>query len=317
MVGPADGAREHAAATIPVRRRRVRWRWVAVAGVLLLGAARYCDRPYRYRPPEPVAAEVVGQSWRRTIILARLDTVVEGGWKVPEISRLLRTERRVHHHERAIVGYDTITREESRTYSVQDGYETVSEPTTERVATGSRTYVCGQRDLGNGYFEDRTCTEPTYETRTTTRTTQRPRYRQETGSTTVTERRPIYGRRPVYAPWYVYATEQYAFVDSAVATGATLSPQWPRVERDTTGFRVFRSTRHYVNLRTADSVRAEVTAQVDSAEWTRYRPGTRVAWRPNYEVLPADSLLACRRWHAGEGEPPPAGLGCSPRKRRR
>jgi hypothetical protein len=50
-----------------------------------------------------------------------------------------------------------------------------------------------------------------------------------------------------------------------------------------------------------------------------YRPGQRIALSPARGGLayanayPADSLPACRRWHAGRGKPPPESLGCSPR----
>lgn len=48
---------------------------------------------------------------------------------------------------------------------------------------------------------------------------------------------------------------------------------------------------------------------------TRYVPGQRVALRLRhdftYDVMPRDSLPACRLWHAGEAGPPPDTLGCT------
>jgi hypothetical protein len=92
-------------------------------------------------------SEVVGivtaHSWERTIQIEALVPVQEEGWDVPPGARVL------------------------------DEREALYE--TRQVAVGERTYVCGQRDLGNGFFEDVECTEPVYEQEEIYRT----RYRYE------------------------------------------------------------------------------------------------------------------------------------------
>jgi len=103
---------------------------------------------------------------------------------------------------------------------VLDHYESRTRQVSERVQVGTRTYTCGQIDRGNGYFEDRTCTEPEYETR----------YHSES------YQEPIYRREPIWDTKYVYRVRRWV-PDQLLqdqADGDARRPEWPRVVADDT-----------------------------------------------------------------------------------
>ncbi|MBA3530841.1 MAG: hypothetical protein H0T73_02815 [Ardenticatenales bacterium] len=106
-------------------------------------------------------------SWERTIEVEELQTVEETGWDVP-------SDARVIHEEEAV-------------------------RSTEQTQVGERTYVCGQRDLGNGFFEDVECTEPIYES------------------------------EEVYDTQYTYEVEKWVEVETERASGNNQDPYWPEI----------------------------------------------------------------------------------------
>jgi hypothetical protein len=67
--------------------------------------------------------------------------------------------------------------------------------------------------LGNGYFQDKICTDAVYETRTRTETYQDPIYRQD----------------PVYQTKYTYDIEKWVPIRTERAGGIQLNPSWPKV----------------------------------------------------------------------------------------
>jgi hypothetical protein len=121
----------------------------------------------------------------------------------------------------------------------------------------------------------------------------------------------------------VYRVPRWRISDSVVAASRTAVPAWPALPaRDSTRYRLY-DRKEWILVTVVNGAGERVKMEVDSATWKRYRPGQRVAYRvPDYlnaldvDLLPADSLPECRRWHAGKGEPPPASLGCSPRRGR-
>jgi hypothetical protein len=305
-----------------------RWILPAIAAVfgglfLLIGwaafAAQRSDADSRYSsyvPADPVPAVVAGKRWDRRIE-ARVRTLVPGqGYAPPDSARVLTTVQRRTGESRVVDRYVTSTRQVERSVPVLDGYETVSHEVEETVRTGTRTYVCGQRDLGNGYFEDRECTEPEYETRTRTVQRREPRYRYETRMETVTDHTPVYRTVPVYRTWYTW--NQPVWRDTVfTAEGDSTQPAWPRVQPSASLAEVGRSGGYVITFRfglgqdTRDAV-------VSPEEWARYQPGQPVAIREraysSYQLLPADSLPVCIRWHNGsQVTAPPLSLGCSPR----
>lgn len=127
--------------------------------------------------------------WNRSIEVEEYRQVEEDGWAVPSGGQIIKQERAVHHYDRRVVGYQTRTR-------------TVQEP------VGSEPYVCGQRDLGNGYFEDVVCHRTIYSPR------------QESYE------EPVYQEFPVYKTrfWYnIYRWKPYKNYDTK---GTDKLPEW-------------------------------------------------------------------------------------------
>jgi hypothetical protein len=140
-------------------------------------------------------ATVDGFLWERTLDIEELQTVVEEDWQIPSGGRLLSQREAIHHYDQIL-----------------DHYETRQREIEEQVQVGVEVYVCGQRDLGNGFFEDIECEEPVYETRYRTETFEEPIYRDE----------------PVYQTLYSYDIDKWIVISSEVASGNDHSPYWPR-----------------------------------------------------------------------------------------
>ncbi len=229
----ADTADTAVAETPPKPRRR--WKAPIFFAALLAGVAWW-------NSPKEVAATIDGKDWTRAIEVQEHRTVTEEDWSVPQGGRTRRSFRAVRSHRRVLDHHETRTRQVS-----------------ERVQTGTRTYTCGSVDRGNGYFEDRICTEPQYETRYRTETYEEPVYRQE----------PIYGTK------YVFDIERWLPDDTAWARGdAAREPEWPAVKigrKEREGARIQR----YV-LRFTDAEGKSYEREVSQAEYDRYERGQPV-----------------------------------------
>jgi hypothetical protein len=143
--------------------------------------------------PRSLQTTVDGVAWERYVNIEQYVTVTESDWSIPPGGRLLSQQQEIKSYQRILDRYETRTRQVS-----------------EQVATGTETYVCGQRDLGNGFFEDETCTRTLYETRTRTETYEEPIYRQE----------------PIYATKYTYEIERWVHARTASTFGTDLNPHW-------------------------------------------------------------------------------------------
>lgn len=146
--------------------------------------------------PRSIQTTVSTVSWERQIVVEHYVTVTESGWSIPPGGRLLSQKREIKEYQRVLDHYETRTRQVS-----------------EQVAVGSETYVCGQRDLGNGFFEDETCTRTRYETRTHTESYEEPIYRQE----------------PIYATKYTYEIERWVHARTETTQGDDQQPVWATV----------------------------------------------------------------------------------------
>ncbi|MEA5471529.1 zinc finger protein [Spirulina sp. 06S082] len=161
---------------------------IAIAASVVVGLAIFLFRPIT------VEATVSGLSWERKVTIEKLTTVTESDWSIPAGGRLLSQ------------------REEIRRYKqVLDHYETKTRQVSEQVKTGTESYNCGTRDLGNGYFETKTCTRDVYETRTKTETYDDPIYRDE----------------PIYETKYTYEIDRWLRDRVEVASGVTKQTYWP------------------------------------------------------------------------------------------
>jgi hypothetical protein len=198
-----------------------------------------------WNAPRAVDATVAEKAWERSIEVQRLRTVREEDWELPAGARQLAASRAVREHRQVVERYETRTREVS-----------------ERVQVGTRTYVCGQRDLGNGFFQDVTCTEPEYETRVRSESYQEPVHRSE----------PVYGTR------YAYEIERWVTEDTVRAAGdAAAEPVWPGV-RSAADVRAGPRAERYTLAFTGSRER-RWERESDAAEYARYRPGDTVRLR--------------------------------------
>jgi hypothetical protein len=234
---PAQEPVRTLAATAPPKRRRG-WKGPA-ALVAFVGGMVWWNGPVE------VTATVAAKDWSRAIEVQEYRTVQEEDWSVPQGGRQKRSYRAIRDYRQVLDHYETKTRQVS-----------------ERVQSGTRTYTCGQRDMGNGYFEDVTCTEPVYETN----------YRQETYQD------PVYRQEPIYDTKYAYEIEKWLPDDTAWARGdAAREPAWPPVtigRNEREGARIQR----YV-LRFTDDDGKTYEEEVTADQFQRYRQGQPVKLR--------------------------------------
>lgn len=308
--------------------RWMRWRPVlrrglmGAVGLVVLGFLTIkAGDAYSSRTPAPRPAVVDSVVWERLIEVEEHGLFADEGWELPDSARDVVRSERVRDYRQELTGYRTVTRDEARTRQVLKGYEEETRTVSEREQTGTRTYTCGTRDLGNGYFEDVECTEPEYETVSRTETVSVPVYEDETYYVEVSEEQPVYRQVPIMATYYTYRVPRWTTVETLRSSGDWSTrpawPTWPPAPDSTTIRREGeRRASNRAVLRTKDGV---IDVHLDEDELRRLRPGQRVAYggwgrrRPRAAVLPPDSLPACRRWHTGRGKPPPDSLGCSPR----
>jgi hypothetical protein len=225
------------AAMAPPRRRR---RWKGPAAILAIVGGMVW-----YNGPVEVTATVAAKDWSRAIEVQEYRTVQEEDWSVPQGGRQKRSFRAIRDYRQVLDHYETKTRQVS-----------------ERVQTGTRTYTCGQRDMGNGYFEDVTCTEPEYTTNYRTESYQDPVYRQE----------------PIYDTKYAYEIEKWLPDDTAWARGdASREPAWPAVQIGR-GEREGARIQRYV-LRFTDDEGKTYEREVTAEQFARYRAGQSVTLR--------------------------------------
>src|SRR5215218_5449434 len=192
--GPPPPSRPRAAAQVPRESKFGR----NVLVTLVLGVFGVFGWSNRTRHVE---AEVVAKQWERSVQVEARRTVTDEGWSLPEGARKVRSYRAIRDYRQVLDHYESRTRQVS-----------------ERVQTGTRTYTCGQIDRGNGYFEDRTCTEPEYETRYHTESYQDP----------------VYRREPIWDTKYEYRIKRWVPDTLLEAHGTTTSPAWPPVVVDDT-----------------------------------------------------------------------------------
>ncbi|MEO0897455.1 MAG: hypothetical protein AAFY71_13700 [Bacteroidota bacterium] len=130
--------------------------------------------------------------WERVVEVQHLEPVQREAWNAPAGAYNVQSFK-------AIKGYNR----------VQRGYE--NRQVQKRVKTGERTYVCGKIDKGNGYFVDKYCTEPIYETRTETK------------------RVPVYDEVPIYATKYRYTIKDWVNKEPLRSSAQDHLAKWPEM----------------------------------------------------------------------------------------
>lgn len=228
----------------------------AVGLAALIGLVTFLAWP-RYRTVTPVAFH-----WERAIDVEDYRTVSESGWSVPAGGRVTSQRPEIHHFDQVLDHYETRTRQVS-----------------EQVQTGTETYVSGQRDLGNGYFEDISSTRPIYETRSRTEMYQEP----------------IYRSVPVMATKYAYDIERWLKNRDARAAGDDQQPRWPDTKLKPKEREGPRRARYMVRFQ--DDRQKPHERQTSEAEFLQFQKG--VPYRALFDafgslkkVTPADRLKA-------------------------
>lgn len=146
--------------------------------------------------PKQETLTVTGHQWEREIAVEAQRRVVEEGWEgeLPAGARMLSSARVLHHVDKIEVG----RQEKTRTV-------------TERVQTGTEKVKVGQRDLGNGYFEDVYEDRPVYEN-----VEREERYFE-----------PVYREQPVYRNRLRYEVDKWFPARTEKAGGDGLATAWP------------------------------------------------------------------------------------------
>lgn len=185
------------------------WRkaWPLLLGVVAL----LCVCSFLFFQTSESRATVTGLSWEREIEVEALEWVEEEDWSLPSEAELISEEEAIYR--------------------------------TEQEKVGERTYVCGQRDLGNGFFEDVECTEPIYEDKAEYRTRYTYRIRK----------------------WQVTRTEE--------AGGQDQSPRWPALSLGRNEREGERNERYEVHFETEEGQRH--TVSVAESRWRDFAVGQR------------------------------------------
>lgn len=216
------------------------WMWIAggVVAFLLL----CCGLPLLFSGAfsnDNQTVTVDQYSWERAVEVEDFRTVTEEDWTLPAAGRVLAQEERIHHYEEVLERYETRTREVS-----------------EQVQVGTNEYVCGQRDLGNGFFEDVMCSDPVYETRYRTESYEEPIYRDE----------------PVYQTFYTYEIDKWIVDRTLSEAGLHAEPFWPNVTL-AEGEREGERTESYSIVFVSTDDGETYTLEFPYSEWISYEPG--------------------------------------------
>jgi len=127
--------------------------------------------------------------WERTIEVEKREKVEEEDWQIPSGGKQISSFRDIHHYNSILDHYETRTRTQTR-------------------VVGSEEYVCGKKDMGNGYFEDKYCTRDITES-----------YQEE-------YEEPVYRKEPVYQTKYRYSIYRWNPTNSATSNGSNQNAEW-------------------------------------------------------------------------------------------
>ena len=191
--------------------------------------------------PKETTLTVAGHRWERTVAIEELRTVQEEGWEgeLPAGARSLSSRREVHHQNRIQIGTETRTR-----------------TVTERVQTGTERVKVGERDLGNGYFEDIYEDRPVYEDHEREETYEEPVFREE----------------PVYQMRHTYVVDKWMPAREARAGGEGLAAQWPGLGLRGKEREGARTEVYEVLFEDRDGAGRVYRAR-DEVEWRGFEPG--------------------------------------------
>lgn len=156
-----------------------------------------------------ITVTVENFEWERVIAVEENREVTEEDWSLPSGGKLINSFEAIHHYDQVLDHYETRTR-------------------TVQRAAGTEQYVCGKKDLGNGYFEDEYCTRTVYES-----------YDEQYEA-------PVYRDEPVYRTKYRYRIYRWFATTPVKTTGKDQNPEWGNTTHITTNNRLREKERNGV-----------------------------------------------------------------------
>lgn len=213
-------------------------------GVILLMMLMCCVCGWWQFRTQSDTATVATASWQRTIDIEDFIPVQESQWgSAPEGAYAVRHQREQH-----------------GTREVKHGTKT--ETYTESVQVGTKRVKTGNRDLGNGHFEDVYKDEPIYEEKQRTREV----------DNMVTE--------PVYEEHYYYTIKRWKVTRSPTTKGgATDPPAWPEIQLKGDEKKSTQTETYLVTIR-GEKMGEKRMAAPSQAEWEKFKPGS--TWKVEY-----------------------------------
>lgn len=179
---------------------------------------------------------VQGFKWERSIAVEEQHTYKDDDWSLPANARLLYTKKELK-------GYEPVI----------DHYKIVKETKTRRVFDHYK-YKNSYKDLGNGYFDEKTDKVPVYCNETYTDSHKEPVYRQE----------------PVYATKYYYEYDQWDVIDHISSSGKDQKPYWPDISLKSKQRKGKKSESYSVIVKIGDKKK---TYTMDQDEWKSLKQG--------------------------------------------
>jgi len=146
--------------------------------------------------------------WERSVEVFHFEPTERESWDLPQGAYNVGSFKAVKGYNKVLRGYENKTIEK-------------------RVKVGERTYVCGKIDKGNGYFVDKYCKEPIYETRTENK------------------RVPVYDRVPIYGTKYKFTIKDWVAKAPLQAAAQNHDPQWPQLPSQGKDWKEGRKTESY------------------------------------------------------------------------
>ncbi|TAE49738.1 MAG: hypothetical protein EAZ89_13725 [Bacteroidetes bacterium] len=161
-------------------------------GILFLGIGIAAALLFLRSFPRPIEVKAESFRWERSLQMLHNEQVSKEEWSTPPGAYNVQAFQAIREYRQVLRGYETRTRQV-------------------RVQVGTERYVCGQIDKGNGYFEDKYCNRPVYESRT-------ENYQE-----------PVYDQVPVYATKYRFNLMEWVAHEKNLlkSAGSNHSPQWP------------------------------------------------------------------------------------------
>lgn len=218
--------------------------------------------------PHPKTLEVTDTYWNYSIDVESYETVNESDWQVPTGGRVQYTKEEIHHYDKVIDHYDTVTK--SRT--VPDGGHYEYETKTRTVPDG------GHYDYDYSYNGDGTYTEEsTWVQDYKTETYQEQTYVQDYKTEYYTEQEPVYRDEPVYRTKYYYEIEKWIHKRYVTTEGHDKNTYWGDLNLASNERERSRTEKYTVTaIDTKDKKRNEKTYTTSKDMWFEIENNTTI-----------------------------------------